>query len=297
MSFMRLTLLALAAILIGCGTDNAVNDNNSIPEPDLLNIGSSLTLEVVTWNIQEFPKLESDTVDYLKELIPAIDADIYCLQEIGSNADFIELNEALPQWDGYRANSAAYDIDLAVLYRNDDGFQFENISELFTDDWWAFPRSPLQIEFIWNNETFYVINNHLKASGGDDNEERRELACIALADYVNTQLSDQNVIIVGDLNDLLSDPEDDNVFMTFLDDPDHFEFVDYDIAMGSPVNWSWGNGSSHLDHIIISNELFSEWNNDASRALTLQVDDYLEGWSFYYNYISDHLPVALILEF
>ena len=263
-----------------------------------LTIGSDETLEIVTWNIESFPKLENETIDLVVQLINEMDADIICLQEIEDNAAFIELDSQLTNWDGFRGSGAAYSINLAVLYKNSVDFQLESIEELFTDDWYAFPRSPIQLEFLWNNETFYVITNHLKAMGQEDDIERRRQACEGLAEYVLTELPDENVIITGDLNDLIIDPPDTNVYNVFLQDPDNFIFADYDIAYGSALYWSWNNGSSHLDHIIISNELFDEFTNPQSSIQTIRIDDYLDGgWSFYDDFISDHRPVALTLHF
>jgi endonuclease/exonuclease/phosphatase family metal-dependent hydrolase len=293
-----LWICLICLIISACGVDDVVNNDDDDPAINELNIGSEETLEIVTWNIENFPKLGNDTIELMVELINEMDADIICLQEIESNADFIILDNELSDWDGFRANSAAYNIDLALLYKNSADFQISSIQELFDDDWYAFPRPPLQIEFLWNNETFFLINNHLKAMGGDDDITRRRQACEGLAEYVLTVLPNENVIIAGDLNDLIIDPPENNVFNSFLQDEDNFLMTDYDIAYGSALHWSWNNGSSHLDHIIISNELFAEFSNQGSSIQTIRIDDYLTGgWNFYEQYISDHRPVALTLHF
>ncbi len=292
-------IVVFALLLVSCGVDETVKNNDNIP-PDIdeLAIGTSGSLEIMTWNIQTFPKRGSETVDYMVDFITRIDPDIICLQEIEDGASFIMLDNDLTEWDSFRAHSAAYDINLALLYKNTADFQVISIRELFDDDWFAFPRPPLQIEFSWNNEIFYVINNHLKASGGEENEQRRELACLALADYINNDLPNENVIITGDMNDLIIDPPDTNVFQVFLNNPDNFSFADYEIAFGSSAYWSWGNGASHLDHILISNELFAEFANSGSLIETLRLDDYLTGgWNTYDQFISDHRPVIIRLQF
>ena len=288
----------LGLIIAACGLDSPVNNNDDDPDTNDLNIGSEETLEIVTWNIENFPKLENETIELMVELINEMDADIICLQEIEGNADFILLDSELSNWDGFKANSAAYNIDLALLYKNSADFQISSIQELFEDDWYAFPRSPLQIEFLWNNETFFLINNHLKAMGDEDDVERRRQASEGLAEYVLTVLPNENVIIAGDLNDLIIDIPETNVFNVFLQDSENFLMTDYDIAYGSALHWSWNNGSSHLDHIIISDELFSEFSNQGSSIQTIRIDDYLgNGWNFYEEYISDHRPVVLTLHF
>jgi endonuclease/exonuclease/phosphatase family metal-dependent hydrolase len=291
-------VMVFFSIIAGCGRNSILDNHDDEPNINELSFGTDETLEIVTWNIQNFPKAGNETVTLVVDFIEQLDADIICLQEIEDNAKFILLNNELPGWDGFRTDSAAYSINLALLYKNTSDFQLLSIRELFTDDWYAFPRPPLQIEFLWNNEIFFVINNHLKASGGEENEERRRLACLALADYVISTLPQNNVIIAGDLNDLIIDPPANNVFQVFLQQPDDFLFADYDIAYGPPDQWSWNNGASHLDHIIISNELFSEFSNPGSLIKTIRIDEFMPGgWNDYDELISDHRPVALRLEF
>ena len=86
--------------------------------PDLF---SENNLDILTWNIQNFPKHES-TVNRVSHCIRQMKPDIIALQEIQSEYDFnqliVELNsqESEYSWDGFRANSAAYDLNLAYIY-------------------------------------------------------------------------------------------------------------------------------------------------------------------------------------
>ena len=66
--------------------------------------------------------------------------------------------------------------------------------------------------------------------------------------------------------------------------------ADTDIANGSTSNWSFPTWPSHLDHILITNELFNSYNNDM--IFTFKIDNYI-GWNFYETYISDHRPVII----
>jgi hypothetical protein len=71
-----------------------------------------------------------------------------------------------------------------------------------------------------------------------------------------------------------------------------------DISLGSPENWSYPNWPSHLDHILITNELFDEFENLGSKVQTIHIEDYFDrGWDYYENYISDHRPIGLSLKF
>ena len=71
-----------------------------------------------------------------------------------------------------------------------------------------------------------------------------------------------------------------------------------DIANGPPSNWSYPSWPSHLDHILISNELFAEFYAPNSVVQTILLDSYLDnGWDEYDENVSDHRPVALKLYF
>ena len=70
-----------------------INSNTLFPD---LNLEEGI--EVVTWNIETFPKLGQRTIDSVANIINSLNADIYCLQEISSLPMFLELAEML---DGY----------------------------------------------------------------------------------------------------------------------------------------------------------------------------------------------------
>jgi hypothetical protein len=83
----------------------------------------------------------------------------------------------------------------------------------------------------------------------------------------------------------------------FLDDPSNYLFADEAIASGSSTGWSFPGWPSHLDHILITNELFSEFSNSGSVVQTIKIDDYMSGGlSSYDYYISDHRPVGLKIQ-
>jgi hypothetical protein len=126
----------------------------------------------------------------------------------------------------------------------------------------------------------------------DDEETRRYIASNLLKQYVDNYFPDSNVIILGDLNDELIDGPNDNVFQMILDDSGNYLFTDMEIAQGNSTEWSYPSWPSHLDHILITNELFD--NN--SYVEVIRIDDFMEGgFSQYDQNISDHRPVALKL--
>ena len=265
-----------------------------------IEVGSENTLDIMTWNLQEFPLNETETLDYIDDLITSSNLDVIALQEIESTNYFNNLVNSLPGWNGFRANSASYNINLAYLYTED--IQFNNIYEIYTDVSIPFPRRPLITEITYSNEQFFIINNHFKCCGDGiiqndswDEEYRRQQASIYLKNYIDTYLSDENVIVLGDFNDDIAESQQNNVFQMILDDSENYLFVDLEIANGNVLEWSYPSWPSHLDHIIITNELFDEFNN-VNYVQTLQLEKLMDvDWNVYDQYISDHRPVGFHL--
>jgi hypothetical protein len=73
-------------------------------------------------------------------------------------------------------------------------------------------------------------------------------------------------------------------------------FTDMQIALGNPTDFSYPTWSSHLDHILITNELFIDFQNPNSEIRCIKIDDYMNNWNQYDNNISDHRPVGIKLE-
>ena len=161
------------------------------------------------------------------------------------------------------------------------------------------------LEIHWDENIIYIINNHFKCCGNNivenrynDEEYRRLNSCLLIKNYIDLNLDDQNVIVLGDLNDDLCDPDSSNVFLNIINDKENYLFADHNIACGSSINWSYPRWPSHLDHILITNELFDEFENMSSKIQTLHIENYFDGgWIDYEKYLSDHRPIGLSLKF
>ena len=160
------------------------------------------------------------------------------------------------------------------------------------------------MELKFKGEDVVVINNHFKCCGDgfldlsdpDDEEYRRLTASNLLKSYIDNNHPNTRVIMVGDLNDILTDQASNNVFQSFLNAPADYAFADSDIAAGSSAHWSYPSWPSHLDHILITNELFAEFESTSGSVETIHIEDYLPGgWSQYDADISDHRPVGIRL--
>jgi endonuclease/exonuclease/phosphatase family metal-dependent hydrolase len=272
---------------------------------DKLSFGEENTLEVMTWNIQNFPKHEK-TIEYVANVINAIDADIIGLQEIESDSAFVVLlknlqtQNPIDKWNGFRANTNEWEMNLAYLFKS-SMIKVDSIYQIYPDDekyHQPFPRKPLLLEFSCFDQKFFIINNHLKAMPGEKNIVRRRAACRLLDKYIDEFLPQENVILLGDLNDQLTDTEEENAFTIFLEDKQNYYFADWFIAADSTANWSYPYWKyrSHLDHILISNELFDEFEKEGSDIRTITIDKFMEGGNdARYKYITDHRPVVLKL--
>ncbi|MBC8510679.1 MAG: hypothetical protein H8D33_03350, partial [Cryomorphaceae bacterium] len=193
---------------------------------------------------------------------------------------------------------------LAYVY-NTNTVQVNAKYEIYTSQpyWNAFPRSPQVLELTFNNEDYVIIDNHLKCCGDgvldlndtSDEENRRLSAVNLLKTYIDSIFSNDKVIVVGDWNDILTDPNSNNVFNSFLNDSDYL-FVDFPVALGSSANFSFPTWPSHLDHILISDELFTDFSKPNSELSCIRIDDYMSSWSAYDYNISDHRPVGLKLQ-
>ena len=268
---------------------------------DDLSFGTDSTFEALTWNIEWFPKNGQTTVNYVSQIIEALDVDLLALQEISDTTVFKQMVNNLDGYD-YYFKSGWY-AGLAYVYKP-DVIQIDQIYEIYTTQpyWSPFPRSPMVMEFTFQNENYVIINNHYKCCGDGildlddpgDEETRRYIAQNLLTDYINNHFADDNVFLVGDLNDNLTDIPQNNVFQLTLNDTDNYLFADYGIAAGSSSDWSYPTWPSHLDHILITYELFDEHNNPNTVVQTIKVDQFLPGgWNEYDVNISDHRPVAI----
>ena len=270
---------------------------------DEISFGTAVSFEAVTWNTEWFPLNGETTINYVSQIVEALDVDFLAFQEIDNFSSFAQMIEDLTNFDGYYVDSEYS--GLAFIYKPNT-VTISEIYEIYTTQsyWRPFPRSPLVVELQFMNENFILINNHFKCCGdgyidwGDnwDEEKRRYDASVLLKEYIDENFPNENVIVLGDLNDEITDASSDNVFQPFFDDDANYRFADMEVAEGSSADWSYPTWPSHIDHILVTNELFDELEN--ATIETIKIDEFMSGgWNQYENNISDHRPVALKIEF
>lgn len=288
---MRKTLLGLLILII---TFNIQAQNF-----EDLNFGTDSTFEVITWNLEWFPKNGQTTMDYVSQIIQALDVDVIALQEIDNKSQFNNMVDNLEGWDGYYVNDNY--LGLAYIYKSSTVEPME-IKEILTNKSRELPRSPYVFSIYCHGQEIVLINNHFKCCGDGyldptdlwDEESRRIDGCILIEEYITNNHLFDRVIMLGDLNDDLTDDPENNVFSPFLDKPETYIFTDMQIAEGSSTGWSYPNWPSHLDHIMINNVLYNDIQGEDAVVTTIKLDNYFSGGFYEYDQdVSDHRPVGI----
>ncbi len=270
---------------------------------EYLSFGDDNSLDIATWNIEWFPKNNQTTVNFVTEIIELLELDVLAIQEVDDTDMFDQMLDSLPAYLGYYESS--WFAGLAYIYKTET-VEINDIYEIYiTSEYWnAFPRSPMVMDLNFMGENYFIINNHLKCCGdgilnyddSSDEENRRYTAMNLLKEYIDDNLPSNKVIVLGDLNDDIAESPPNNVFQEVLNDSTHYQFADLEIAQGNSSDWSFPNWPSHLDHILITDELFNGLIN--TQVQTIKIDDYLDGgWNEYDQNISDHRPVAIKFSF
>tara|TARA_R110002096_G_scaffold329006_1_gene522975 strand:- start:6231 stop:8822 length:2592 start_codon:yes stop_codon:yes gene_type:complete len=258
---------------------------------DLIN-----TLDMVTWNVEWFGHSGNGPVDVdlqlqnAKTVITTMDADIYALSEISDVNKFNQLVSELEDYGGFMANFSSQTQNTAFLFKRSviDSLDSGLITAGMTQSNWANGRYPLEFHFnaTLNDEEreVYAYVIHAKAFGTESDYNQRLNASTELKSYLDNNRDRDNVIILGDYNDLVTTS-------TFTGSPSPYKnFVDdseYTVITKSlEENGSTSYTSiSMIDHITITSELSDEYIVGSERVEnTFYVGSYL-------STTSDHYPV------
>ncbi len=284
-NYMKFRFFILPVLLIYSCTKISPMAEETLPIDELPD--SLYFFDIMTWNIEQFP-IHQSTTSKVVTIIDSLKPQVIALQEINSESDFQEIIDILPQYNGFRSSSASYSLNLAFIW--DTNFvKITDIYEILT--WYSYPlpRSPLVMECRINELDFVIINNHFKCC--NDGYERRKDAVIILKNYIDNYYNNSRVIMLGDLNDNLNDSENLNVFLPFLNERESYIFVDEFFEV---EDYSYPSYPSHIDHILISNELYEFYNSQYTEKYTIKLTETIDS---YLTQVSDHLPVYLKLVF
>ncbi len=271
------------------------SQNNQADSTSLVaNYGQTEYFEIATWNIENFPKAGTQTVNDVAQIIKDLDLDLIGVQEIASVSSFNQLLKQLPGWQGVLSSDTYGNGNYqktGILYKT-DFISVGSIKNILENDGYAFPRPPLeayvQIKDLDSVKfDFNLIVLHLKAKGGSDNENRRRAAINELKQFITNEIAkgaDPDFVVLGDWNDVLNDPDSLNVFLPLLNEPEMFIFLT--AALSGQYSYINNIYKSLIDHIMITKDAQPEYGQGECNVLYLDQEYYS-----YPNNVSDHRPV------
>ena len=256
------------------------NNNNSTTDSTTVlvkRVGQTDRFEIATWNIENFPKSNTQTINDVAQIIKDLELDLYGVEEITSVRSFDDMLKKLPGWEGVLSSdtysNGSYQ-KTGILYKS-DFISVSNVQNIFEDDGYAFPRPPLEayvtvkdlegVKFDFN-----LIVLHLKAKGGSSNEARRKSACQKLYQYINDEIAagaDSDFVVIGDWNDEVSDPPESNVFEPFLNDSEMYTFLT--LSLTNQYSYISTTFKSLIDQILITKSVRREYGNGSCQVLYL----------------------------
>jgi endonuclease/exonuclease/phosphatase family metal-dependent hydrolase len=255
--------------------------------------GQEETLEIVTWNIENFPLAGETTVRAVRQIIESLNVDLFAVQEISDTAAFRQLLIDLEEYEGlYSADDyGEWYQKSGVIYR-EGLITIEDVGQIFINDSYAFPRPPLEMTVVAQKDgkmfDFRLIVIHLKAGADSDDLRRRREAAEKLKEYIDSQVAssaEKDFVVAGDWNDRIDDPQSGNAFTVFIEDSLNYLFLTRSLTE-DPNFVSYPLYSSLIDHILISRNALEEYMG--GETTTLRLDEEV------YNYlqeVSDHRPV------
>lgn len=289
--YLLIPLLAVNLLANSCGR----REKRLLDEPPLsvTSRGEEETFEIITWNIENFPLAGQTTVREVQQIIESLDVDLFAVQEISDTVAFRQLLKGLEEYEGLYSNDdyGKWYQKTGVIYK-EGLISIENVGQIFTNDSYTFPRPPLQMTVVAQNNgkvfDFRLIVIHLKAMGSSDDRERRREAAQKLKEYIDSQVAssaEKDFVVAGDWNDRIDDPQSENAFTVFIEDSLNYRFLTSSLT-GDPHLASYPRYSSLIDHILISRDAFDEYRG--GETTTLRLDDEMFN---YLQQVSDHRPV------
>jgi endonuclease/exonuclease/phosphatase family metal-dependent hydrolase len=307
-ALVSLLFLAGAAAQVGCRDLSEREEPDAGPAGDggvtyppprknlVAAVGSDATLDVATWNIQLFPK-DPATPALAADLITSLALDVVVVEEITDEAAWNELAERLPEHEAVLSPHVYSDNNyqkLGVLFRK-GLVTAGTLRILFNGDGGPFPRPLIQVPITVNDGvhaplTIDLIGVHLKAGVTTSDRNRRVEAMMKIDEALRAQVDgggEDEVIILGDFNEVVSDAVGQAVFAPLLGAPDRYKVQTAAYAQAGGITYL-GFGGRDLDHIVTTAGLAAE--TTGGELVVPRLDLTFNG---YQPLLSDHLPVVL----
>ncbi len=259
-------------------------------------IGSNEELELVTWNVRNFPQSGPNSEQVVLSILNDMDADVIALQEVTSLSAFERLVACKPGYTGIISNHEYQSGNLpsikpAFLIR-DDRVRLSAATLIF-ESTYDFPRPVLKASgTLLRDEAelaaLQLFNLHLKAGTGSEDRERREDAIFALTRHLDAlTLENPNSvnIAMGDYNEEYDESDDNSAFTPML--------TNHDVLEPSGNAYSLVISRNLVDHIVVSSSFAAIASLNRVSHLPLDENDSI------FNYVdaaSDHVPVVAVYD-
>lgn len=265
-------------------------------------LASDSTLEVITWNLEWFGNPDKGPKDEFTQMKTAAEilfklgnVDVIVFEEICDSKLFKRLADTVG-FNFYLSPGSDNNQKIGLFYSK----QIEVIDtplQILQESKKTFAqRIPLQITVRHKRVgEVTIIGMHLKANipsaseeDREDSYQRRQESVRLIKDYVTKNYSNSKVVLLGDWNDdvdVSNHLSKETPFKTLLNDP-NFRFITYYLTFSFNQSSKYGG---IIDHICISNELYSNFRSSA-------IIDVQNEFKKYVEICSDHFPVYSIFE-
>ena len=307
-------------LLASCVSDSAPEEEpppgNEVDPPSMNSpVPPDGVLEAVTWNIEwygSFSNGPDDELQQTKNILQVADslkADLYAFQEVSDQGSLDSLTKYMEGYRGFVSEQISYDQKLAFVYNTQtiDSLSAGAITANQDEYDWA-GRLPLYFSFNYSSTDgsapveILAIVIHGKANTGDSTEQeeaynRRVDAAGSLYTYLQNEHPDAHILLLGDYNDdvdvSIYDDSSPTPYAPFVENENSFRAVTATISEEGQSSYLPGNYTDLIDHIIMSDELFSSYVS-SSEEIYFDAENFIEN---YESTTSDHLPVWAKFEF
>ncbi len=295
-------------------------------------IGKAETFDVVTWNVEWFGDPVNATTPNIdlqrrrvRDLVEALDADVYAFQEITSITTWNFMVAELQEYGGVLSpafsqpagnfesaqklgflfkRSTVDTLSTRVLFENLDEENLTDYPLTNTNLFWASGRLPFAMDIkatIGNKEReLTLINIHARSNGGGESEnlpryQLRKYDVEVLYDSLQEYYEDKSIILLGDFNDDIlrtvspvSEPTvPENGESSYIKFiSDSDNYRGVSMPLSEAGMRSFVSSPTMIDHIIINQQMFEDHIIGAERVIIPYADI-----PDYNTTTSDHFPV------
>jgi len=252
-------------------TPNPTPEPPPTETPEITPDTTPTNIKIANWNLQIFGTTKASKPDLLNTYASIIDDyDIIFIQEIRNKDQlaFPNLCRLLPDYDcrvSDRAGRSSSKEQYGVIYKRDiEIIEFRDFTSGHQDKW---ERPPIRASFRIDDYEVMIYNIHTRPD--DVENEMFELEKLVMTP--NFRVSDNNVIVLGDLN----------ADCSYYDNPSEPDFED---------NWNWiikdnedttvKSTDCAYDRIILNDNAYEEYKDDGiyTTEITEDVSDHYLVW-------------------